>query len=109
MRQVNAEAWNKSASFAATKAWWRSLVSADFYTCFFFVHNCGIFHCRVDTRPPSLANNISSVWLDWTGTGNPVGSKLPSQDINRNVIGCHAYADHGADSLIWGKCLVERR
>lgn len=37
MRQVNAVAWNKNASFAATKAWWRSLVSVDFYTYFFFV------------------------------------------------------------------------
>jgi len=57
----------------------------------------------------SLANNISSVWLVCTGASNPVGSELPSKDINRDVIGCHAYADHGADSLICGKCLVERR
>lgn len=109
MRQVNAEAWDKSASFEATKAWWRSLASVDSYTCFCFVQTCGIFHCRVDVRPPSLANNISSVLLVWTGTGNPVGPEFPSQGINRDVIGCHAYAYHGGHSLIQGKCLVERR
>lgn len=83
MRQVNAEAWDKSASFTATEAWWRSLASVELLICFCFVHLSGSNHCRVYARPPSLTNNVSSGWLVHAGTGSPVGSGFPSQGHRR--------------------------
>jgi hypothetical protein len=83
MRQVNAEAWDKSASFTATKPWWRWLASVEHLICFCSVYLPGSNHCRVNGRPPSLTNNISSVSLVHAGTGNPVGSGFPSQGHRR--------------------------